>query len=42
MCFSNSFLMSPTAPITTGIVSVFMPHILVVSISRSLNFESDL
>ena len=40
MCFFNPFLKSPRAPITTGIVSVFIPHILVVSISRSLYFES--
>ena len=32
--------MSPIAPITTGIVSVFIPHILVASISRSLYLES--
>ena len=32
--------MSPRAPITTGIVSVVMPHILIVSISWSLYFES--
>ena len=32
--------MSPRAPITTGIVSVFIPHILVVSISRSLYLGS--
>ena len=30
--FSNPFLLSPRAPITTGIVSVFIPHILVVTI----------
>ena len=33
MCFCSPFLMSPRAPITTGIVSVFIPQILVVSIS---------
>ena len=39
-CFCGTFLMSPRAPETTGIVSVFIPHILVVSISRSLYLES--
>ena len=32
--------MSPRAPLTTGLGSVFIPHILVVSISRSLYLES--
>ena len=33
--------MSPRAPITTGIVSVFIPHILIVSIqSLGLYLES--
>ena len=32
--------MNPRAPIMTGTVTVFIPHILVVSISRSLYFES--
>ena len=32
--------MRPREPITTGIVSAFIPHILVVSISRSLYLES--
>ena len=32
--------MSPRAHITTGIISVFIPHFLVVSISRSLYLES--
>ena len=40
VCFYSSFLMSPRAPITTDIVSAFIPHILVVSISRSLYLES--
>ena len=40
VCFCSPFLMSPRAPRTTGIVSVFIPHILVVSISRSLYLES--
>ena len=35
MCFSSPFLMSPRAPITTGIISVCTGHILVVSIARS-------
>ena len=30
LCFCSPLLMSPRAPITTGIVSVFIPHILVV------------
>ena len=38
-CFCSPFLMSPKVPITTGIVSVFIPHILVVSISRSFYLE---
>ena len=33
-------LISPSAPTITGTVSVLTPHILVVSISRSLYFES--
>ena len=33
-------LISPSAPTITGTVSVLIPHILVVSISRSLYFES--
>ena len=37
MCCCNPFLISHKAPITSGIVSVF---ILIVSISRSLYFES--
>ena len=36
MCFCSPFLISPRAPITSGIVSVF---ILIVSISRSLYLE---
>ena len=40
VCFCSPFLMSPRTPVTTGIVSVFIPHILVVSISRSLYLES--
>ena len=37
--FSEPFLITPNAPITTGIISVFICHILVISISRSLYFE---
>ena len=33
-------LISPSAPTITGTVSVLIPHILVVSISNSLYFES--
>ena len=33
-------LISPSAPTITGTVSVLIPHIFVVSISRSLYFES--
>ena len=40
VCFCSPFSMSPRAPITTGTVSVFIPHILVVSISRSLYLQS--
>ena len=36
MCFSSPFLMSLRVPITSDISSVFIPHILVVSITRSL------
>ena len=39
VCFCSPFLTSPRAPIATGIVSVFIPYILVVSISRSLYLE---
>ena len=34
-----SFMISPRAPIMTGITVVFICHILVTSISRSLYFE---
>ena len=37
--FSEPFLITPNAPITAGITSVFICHILVISISRSLYFE---
>ena len=40
VCFCSPFLMSPRAPITIGIVSVFIPHILVASIFRCLYLES--
>ena len=36
----NKFAMSPRAQITTGIIYFFIPHILVVSVSRSLYLES--
>ena len=34
--FSEPFLITLNAPKTTGIISVFICHILVISISRSL------
>ena len=34
------FFISPRAPITTGIVVVFIPHIRSTSRSRSLYFDS--
>ena len=37
--FSEPFLITPNAPMTTGIISVFICHILVISISRSLYFD---
>ena len=40
MCFSKPFFISPSAPITTGIVVAFIPHIRSISISRSLYFDS--
>ena len=33
-------LIRPSAPITTGIVVIFIPHILVISISRLLYFDN--
>ena len=39
VCFCSPFLLSPRAPIATGVVSVVIPHILVVPISRSLYLE---
>ena len=38
--FSKPFFISPSAPITTGIVVAFIPHIRLISISRSLYFDS--
>ena len=38
--FSSPFLMTPSAPVTTGIVSVPVFHILAISISKSLHLES--
>ena len=38
--FSIPFLVNPRAPVTTGIISAFIPHVLVVSISRSLYLAS--
>ena len=38
--WSIASLISPSAPTITGTVSVPIPHVLVVSISRSLYFES--
>ena len=40
MCFLYPLLMSSTAPKTTGVVSVSIPHFMVVSIPRSLYLES--
>ena len=37
---SSPFLIAPSAPMITGIVSVFMPHIRLVSISKSLYLDS--
>ena len=34
------FLITPSAPMTTGTISIFIPHILAISISRSLYLES--
>ena len=38
--FSKPFFISPSAPITTGIVVAFIPHIRSISILRSLYFGS--
>ena len=40
MTLSSPFLSSPRAPTITGIVSVFISHILLTSISKSLYFGS--
>ena len=40
MCFSMPFLTTPSAPMTTGTVIVFNPHIFIISISRSLYLDS--
>ena len=40
MCFSMPFLTTPSAPMTTGTVIVFNPHIFVIAISRSLYLDS--
>ena len=40
MCFSMPFLITASAPMTTGTVIVFNPHIFVISISRSLYLDS--
>ena len=37
---SSPFLIAPSAPMITGIVSVLMPHIRLVSISKSLYLDS--
>ena len=37
---SRPFLTAPSAPMITGIVSVLMPHIRLVSISKSLYLDS--
>ena len=40
ICLSMPFLITPSAPVTTGTICVFIPHILAISISRSLYLES--
>ena len=40
ICLSIPFLITPSAPMITGTICVFIPHILVISISRSLYLES--
>ena len=39
MNYSEPFLITPNAPMTTGIISVLICHILVISISRSLYLD---
>ena len=40
MSFWEPFLIIPNAPTTTGIISVFICHILVISFSRSLYLDN--
>ena len=40
MYLSIPFFISPKAPITTGIVVAFIPHIRSISISKSLHLDS--
>ena len=40
ICFSNPFFVTLRTPVTTGIVVAFIPHIVSISISRSLYFDS--
>ena len=40
ICLSMPFLITPSAPMTTGTICVFIPHIIAVSISSSLYLES--
>ena len=37
---SSPFLISPRAPMATGIVSIFISHILLISISRPLYLDN--
>ena len=37
---SSPFLIAPSAPMVTGIISILMPHIRLVSISKSLCLDS--
>ena len=40
MCFSMPLLTTSSAPMTTGTVIVFNPHIFVISISRTLHLDN--
>ena len=40
ICLSMSFLITPSDPMTTGTICVFIPHILAISISRFLYLQS--
>ena len=40
--FSSPFLMTPSAPIKTGIISVPIFHSQVISSSKSLHFETEI